>query len=109
MVVTFKCFCVWLCLLTVARCGGFEELEREKRALSTVCVEVKPSVNDKNQDSYFMCKGRSLNRNRGVSEDFGHPERHSLSFHDEPGMNVGYFPGEFFICLLFVVFRILFF
>lgn len=89
-----KC-CVLLCLLAAARCGLLEELDRERRALSTVCVEVKPSVNDKNQHSYFMCKGKSpQNRNIERVEDFGLPERHSLSLDPEPEMPFGYFSGK---------------
>lgn len=96
--VVVKSLCFLLCLLAAARCGPFREIGRDQRAISSVCVEIKPSVHDKSQHSYFMCKARSPIRSVERAEEYDYPERHSLSLEHEPD---SYFLGTNLVINLF--------
>lgn len=89
--------------MVVVKCGPVELNNHEKRALSTVCVEIKPSVNDKNQESYFMCKGKTPIKKspKEEIEEYGYPQKYRLNLEDHSDMYNGYFHGKNYLKISF--------
>lgn len=98
---TAKYYCILICLIISSKCGAIKSTSTEKRALSTVCVEIKPSVNDKNQESYFMCKGKApIKIKNDHSEDYGYPQRYRLNLEEHDIIDDGYFNGKYLYYIL---------